>query len=347
MEHTNYTKKGATVEPEASPVNERKSRGRVIADSDASQPSVRPALRAKLNSGENFLKRKHGGVHPERVADYTPEFPVAVKEIGDEKEYWGLTDSSSYSEYAWAFLRRNRFYQRLIDGKLPNLTEENWEYAQDTDYEPPSGLVRLKHYREAYSVKTPVEWSGIHTFRDQLKTAKPTRREPHKVDVEWPSSRVALIFDIKPMLGKNTSAIDVQLAMAKVHLQSLAESEGALFPKKTKPPSKSLLRAQLRVADFLSAPHSPPPSAEEVSRIKANPFLKPVKAAKCRLTISQVAELIPSFDVKRTANKRRETTQTQKLNRASELAVGAWRNIYQRKFLNWLQFDDWGSLFSQ
>ena len=83
---------------------------------------------------------------------------------------------------------------------------------------------------------------------------------------------------------------------------------------------------------------------------------------KKKLTISDVAELLPSYDLKKQA-KRKTSTHTsdttpvlksigqlsilerkRKMDRTSALAGEAWDNIYNWHFLNWLQYDDWSWL---
>lgn len=295
--------------------------------------------RAKLDPRKALLKKKHGGVHPETVADYSPVYRVEIPPENTRDSYGALTDESTYSEYAWEFLRRNRFYQRLIDKGLPDLTVENWEYATNTECSPPVGIVYLKPYREGYATGTPVEWTGIHTFADQLKRAVPTTRASKIVDVAWPRSQVALTFDIGLLLGERTTAIESQIAMARAHLYQLAEAAGISPSTRIRSVDKKVLRAQLRVADLLSTPKMLSKAAES-----PNSNSRTVKSADTLLTINEVAGFLPSFDLKRTApigSKKSDTIKKQKQSRVSELAVGAWDNIYNWRFLQWLQFDDW------
>lgn len=70
---------------------------------------------------KHVAKKKHRGLHPPLVAEYLPKKKwLKIPSPNNENVYWGLTDQSSYTEYAWAFLRRNRFYQQLCDGD-PNV----------------------------------------------------------------------------------------------------------------------------------------------------------------------------------------------------------------------------------
>lgn len=301
---------------------------------------------AKLNPRAEILKKKYGGLHPVSVATYLPEFPLFIPTPNDEEKYGTLSDESPYSEYAWAFLRRNRFYQRLVDKGLPNLTKENWEYADGPKNATPIGLVHEKHYKERFTDGTRVEWWGIHTFEGPVKMATrgPQMSQPFKL--VWPKSQVALIFDVGPLLGDNTTAIDLQIDMAKVHLRELAKAAGISFPEKSRSPDRKLLRAQLRVADLLSSPQFPPRTTKPGEKSSAQPVKNADKLIKTWLTVNQVADLLPKFDLKRVSPKGNvdAATKAQRVNRASELVVGAWDNIYNWKFLPWLQFDNWDHL---
>ena len=304
----------------------------------AAQMKAEKERQARAYPRQALLKKKFGDVHPGDVADYVPKFPP-VLQSGSEREYGLLTDASSYSEYAWAFLRRNRFYQRLIDRAKPNITVENWEYANDLEDQPPIGLINQKPYKEAFAVGVPVEWWGIHSFQEQLrpKIDGPQYQEMRATD--WPMTQVSLTFDIGPMLGPTTAALDAQICIAKAYLQALAKSKNVSFPGKLKPPDKSLFRAQLRVADLLSAPQYSPVATDSYGQLKKNK-----KRNRTWLSISQVAELLPTYDLKRKGLNGAAATRTQKINRASELVKGAWDNIYNWKFLQALQFDNWEHL---
>jgi hypothetical protein len=303
------------------------------------QSNAEKRRKAKENPRHALMKKKFGGVHPSAIADYLPELPP-VLHATSEQAYGVLTDESTFSEYAWAFLRRNRFYQRLIDKAVPNITEANWEYANDRENQPPIGLMNLKPYKEAFASGVPVEWWGIHSFREQLRpiVASTLNQNMKRVELEWSLTQVSLTFDIGPMLGQTTAALDPQICIARAYLQSLAKKKEVLFPKKLKPPDKSLFRAQLRVADQLSAPQFPPDVIDSNGEVK-----KGKKKIRTWLTISQVADLLPAYDLKRKRSNG-ATTKVQKVNRASELAKGAWDNIYNWKFLQALQFDDWQHL---
>jgi len=302
--------------------------------------------KTKLNPRAAILKKKYGGLHPESVATYLPEFPLFIPTPNQEDEYGTLTDESPYSEYAWAFLRRNRFYQRLVDKGLPNLTKENWEYADGSEDASPIGLVHQKHYRERFADGTRVEWWGIHTFKGPIRMAA---RGPQIVEssrLDWPKTQVLLIFDVGPLLGDNTTAIDLQIDLAKVHLRERAKAAGISFPEKIRSPDKKLLRAQLRVADLLSSPQLLPRTAKSGEGGGARPIKKADKLVETWLTVTKVADLLPKFDLKRVSPNGNvdAATKAQRVNRASELVVGAWDNIYNWKFLPWLQFDNWDHL---
>lgn len=301
---------------------------------------------ATLNPRAKMLKKKYGGLHPMDVANYLPEFPLLIPKPNEEDRYGTLTDESPYSEYAWAFLRRNRFYQRLVDKVSPNLTLEKWEYADGSEKASPIGLVHQKHYKERFADGTRVEWWGIHTFKGPIRMAVrgPQIMESFKLD--WPKTQVLLIFDVGSLLGDNTTAIDLQIDLAKVHLRERAKAAGISFPEKIRSPDKKLLRAQLRVADLLSSPQLLPRTTKSGEGGRARPIKKTDKLVETWLTVTQVADLLPKFDLKRVSPNGNvdAATKAQRVNRASELVVGAWDNIYNWKFLPWLQFDNWDHL---
>lgn len=320
-----------------------------------------------LTTRDQVLEKQHGGVHPKRVDDYVPKFPIDIPAANNEKAYGVLTDSSTYSEYAWAFLKRNRFYQSIVDKrKITDLEIEHWGYFSNEQPLYPYALIKVKPYTEEHDgVGTKVEWCGIHSFLGQLRPLKqPGPKMARKViEIEFPKHQVGLIFDIGPTLGDNTTSIDQQIAMARIHLHELAEAEKFSVHRirKSRKPDKTTLRDQLRVADLLSSPSliSVPKNNDGTSANIPAELL-----AKSPLSISDVADLLSSFErhrgipdggknvtatalssspYKELSNNTKESKK-QLLSRMSTLSVDAWDNIYNWRFLNWLQYDDWSHL---
>jgi hypothetical protein len=312
---------------------------------------------------KNRVTKRHRGVHPPDVA--RPKLPVPISEDNSESSYWGLTDESSYAEYAWAFLRRNRYYQHLCDKRQPKIPLSIWGYRSSPDREWGYGLTRLKHYSTAYADGTP-QWDGIHPFVQQLGLLRVQQRaRPGAgLSVDHPNDQVAIVFDLGPLLGRGTTVIDIQLELARAHLHALtlayspdevgeADRESGVRPRGVTRPTKKLLRAHLRVADLLSSPErlaiakEPDPESSAAKRIATalrNLSQNYSPTSPVPLKTSDIVDLIPTYDLKRTSqNKQSLPSKDQRLNRASELAGGAWENIYKWRMLGWLQFDDWSS----
>jgi len=240
--------------------NEKKSLQRVAEASDSHHTQKNEKLTQKQNatSGnrpptlrEKLLKRKHGRVHPAAVDDYLPIDRMMISKTNQKDAYGPLTDNSTYSDYAWAFLRRNRFYQQLLDKSLTKHDIQYWGYRSSKATNHHLGLVDAKPYKELPGTGTKIRWWGIHSFLDQLEARAIHGKDT--VEIEWPATQVALIFDIDPVFGDGTTAINLQIELAKRHLHN---SVGTKLPilKKPRRPDKWLLRAQLRVADLLSSP---------------------------------------------------------------------------------------------
>lgn len=318
---------------------------------------------------ELFLKKKHGNVHPEMVVGYIPRHLVKIPKINTEDTYCDLTDKSTYSEYAWAFLRRNRFYQRFIDEGEHAFNFSDWGYLSSAESKPSYGLSKLKPYREGFFKNTPVQWSGIHTFRNRLISARP--RLQGLLHVDHPETQVAIIFDINALLGDKTTTIKHQLSMAEKHLYGLIAAAGMPQQPIGTAPNKKLLRAELRIADLFSQPATIT-RAIDISNQHRVTLASDVDESDVdefedsTMSISHVAtHYLPEFDIDRTAPTGEpdigrlitglgekqiadiSATRGQRVSRTSELAGKAWNNIYNWQFLKWLQYDDWDHLLRQ
>lgn len=322
-------------------------------------PKTKPDA-GMISAREMFLKRKHGSVHPDVVADFIPQGRVNIPKLNTADAYGRLTNASSYSEYAWEFLRRNRFYQSFIDEHEKHIFRfEDWGYICSPGGKPSFGIKRIKSYREGFRSHASVQWDGIHTFANQLKTVRPRRQG--WLDIEYPSTQVAFIFDINALFGKGTTAIDIQIAMAKKHLHALTVAAGIRISPLGNDPKKPLLRAQLRLADLLSHPKKLSRAAD--SNKDAQPdwtilLDEPdddIDEEINSLALSDIADyMLPDFDAKSDKNKSTadesvktdavRATKEQRAKKATELARGAWENIYNWRFLRWLQHDDWNHL---
>jgi len=84
--------------------------------------------------------------------------PETTKKFSNPKRKLSQVDMTikdSYNEFAWEFLRRNRFYQALVDGRKNLVPESRWGYTCHPNIERTHGLVRLKPYWETYQEGTP------------------------------------------------------------------------------------------------------------------------------------------------------------------------------------------------
>lgn len=306
-----------------------------------------------LSRASDGLQRHRGSVHPELVFNYRPKSQLVIPKPNSIDAYGDLTDTSSYSEYAWAFLKRNRFYQAMIDKAVPGFRLEQWGYVQkgrdQRDVEPSFGLMRLKHYCKGHSEGTAVEWFGIQSFQMDLDIAC-TMKKTSVQELDFPTTQLSLTFDLGPILGPGVPALDIQIKLAHRKLTQFMELRGVSEGKRKNEPNRRILRAQLRIADLLSSPKDPTFAIEklkargEVNQPRRESPLTTSEKLKLlqgpTITgIKEVAKLIPEFDLLRKRSER--LSNEQQVKRASELAIAAFRSIYQWQCLNWLQFDDW------
>jgi hypothetical protein len=329
-------------------------------------PNKSSASSRTRQPNNQLLQKKRGGVHPDIVSHLRNTPPWIIPKSNDKKTYGTLTDESTYSEYAWEFLRRNRFYQALIDKTKPAFDENDWGYRREPEAFPVYGIYGLppKRYDEAYAQGKPVEWYGIHDFvRDRLNImSRPGGR--NNTPLEHVRSQIEIIFDFGPVFGPGTPAIEIQIALAQEKLKELAGKFASELEKKTgvsivqrkNAPKKEILRAQLRIVDLLSEPEAlvmaqqsrakkTPGNANPQPRNPATDSqrskLQQLKSTK--IDIKDAAKFLPDFDLRRKKNSTLTTTQLE--GRASELAVAAYKSIYEWQCLNWLQFDDWITQF--
>jgi hypothetical protein len=205
------------------------------------------------------LKSQHGKFHPVQVADFQPDKSVCQKRPFTKNKYGGLNDQSTYEEYAWEFLRRNKFYQSLIDagtgGKAPHYPLPSWGYRQSDASEQNSaweyhcGLWSepYKHYSEAYS--DDLAWYPIEYLRQNMRGAL-----GRATKLEDASTQLHITIDLGQKFGPNVSGLKKQLEIAEQivtayhqYLKGGAWLKGELdiYPLK-----KGLLRRYLYVADL-------------------------------------------------------------------------------------------------
>ncbi len=205
------------------------------------------------------LKSPHSKFHPVQVADFQPDKSVCQKRPFTKNKYGNLNDQSTYAEYAWEFLRRNKFYQALIDAgtgeKVPHYPLPSWGYRQsdgseqNSEWEYHCGLWRepYKHYSEAYS--DDLGWYPIEYLRQNVCGAL-----GRVTKLEDASSQLHITIDLGHKFGPNVSGLKKQLEIAEQivttyhqYLKGGAWLNGELdiYPLK-----KGLLRRYLHVADL-------------------------------------------------------------------------------------------------
>jgi hypothetical protein len=280
-----------------------------------------------------LLKKDRSSVHPTDMLNFRPKTPINIPDKNNDNEYGSLTDKSSYSEYVWSFISRNRYYQRLVDKIIPGKDLENWENAIDQNLYSQTGIYTLKPYTEEYYEGAPVEWWGIHSFNERLNVVKPVHGKS-KAIIDYPKTQAAVIFDIDAILENKTTAIDIQVAIAKKHLYELSKKLGNNSSLSNRSFSKKLLRTQLRVADLLSAPKSLP-------KIRTDD-----KPSNTILEVGDVAKYLLKSDLYNNEKNKKlnYSNMDSDRKRVSELACLAWHNIYNMKSLQLLKFDNWDNI---
>lgn len=205
------------------------------------------------------LVRPTGKFHPEQVANFSSSKVVALARSFTKNKYGNLTDKSTYAEYAWEFLRRNKFYQALIDAhtddKVPHYPLPSWGYRQNdtngqsSEWDYHCGLWRepYKHYSEAYT--TDITWYPIEYMRQTMcgKLGRTTA-------LEDTSTQLHITIDLGHKFGPNVSGLKKQLEIAEqaiiaIH-SKLSGTQDYFAQLETHPIKKSILRRYLYVADL-------------------------------------------------------------------------------------------------
>jgi hypothetical protein len=198
-------------------------------------------------------------IHPAQLSFFKPKLKVPNPKNRNSKSYGFLDDNSSYAKYAWEFLRRNRFYQALIDGVHPSFSIDDWGYRATASHEAHFGLRQKKAYSQEYE-EIPPHWWPIAEVEDRMRPIHPNTRL-NTVSLEYPRDQIAVVFDLSPGFGPNTVALRTQADLIVAHLQCLVIQRAKLrghkidkVPEQVNKPSKQLLRTYLMTADLLSNP---------------------------------------------------------------------------------------------
>jgi hypothetical protein len=277
------------------------------------------------------IVKPHGSLHPLEVANVFPTHQIRPKSLGNEKRYGHLTNESSYHEYAWEFLRRNRFFQLMQDARddeqkqslAENYPEELW--APKLEYWEKSGvgLATHHHYSWPYKHTVPlkdgtldeqtVTWALIEYFGEQfhrLHNAHSTLSPLPEIDL----TRIPIMFDLTSIAG-NELALKRQLELVDQELRKLVEDYYQVEARERRPkdPPKELLRNYLKIVDLFSG-------KGESSAMKA-----------------VTATYFETLDSKE--NKRKSPQQQR--GTISSWAKEAFKYVYEGAYLTLLAHDRW------
>jgi hypothetical protein len=159
-------------------------------------------------------------------------------------------DDWTFGQWAWEFLRRNTEYQNdciaVEGGPAFSRAHRAAETARKW------GLRNLKPFKENYGYGTDCDWLSLKPKHHAAVEKK------RKIDLSLECGQVALIFDLNECLP-NSSALDVQLAQAKVWLDSwlYAYAQSRQQLPKSESVQKGKLFAYLRILDAFAL-ESPP-----------------------------------------------------------------------------------------
>jgi hypothetical protein len=178
--------------------------------------------------------------------------PVSAQPLGHAKREVckaELTVQDSYLEFAWEFMRRNRFYQALVDKNKKAVPESQWGYAWHATAPRVHGLVRFKPYWETYGEGSPPAWIGLDSFAERLPANVSIASKSVSVDLQ--AGQVAVVFDLAGLIH-GQSPWDIQVWALRERLQELCQLHFKIDVVSGKPPHKKVLLRRLRMFDLLS-----------------------------------------------------------------------------------------------
>lgn len=212
------------------------------------------------------LKRPHAGFHPEQIKYFEPQKGMLKQRELTATKYDGLTNSSAYASYAWAFLRRNKFYQALIDADSKDFNSlSTWGYRQSDNVQSgaeweyhcglwTSKLHKLKPYCEGYDEGTPLLWYPIEYVRQSICGGL-----GHNTTLEDKTTQLHITLDLGHKFGPNVAGIDKQLEIARQCIEARYKARAgrvSLAELEVSVPKKENLRRYLYIADQLTGKHS-------------------------------------------------------------------------------------------
>ena len=160
-----------------------------------------------------------------------------------------LNQKSSYHEFAWECLRRNRFYQALVDQRSNAVPDAEWGYRWHASAPRVHGLVRLKPYWETYNEGDPPAWVGLDSFAERLPAL--ADMAPRNVSLNLQPGQVAVVIDVAGLID-GQSPWDIQLWALRERLQEISQQQLQVDPISGKPPHRKVLLRRLKMFDLLS-----------------------------------------------------------------------------------------------
>jgi hypothetical protein len=183
--------------------------------------------------------RPSKGVNPEVTAIWKYDYSHTIN----------VNEESSYLEFAWECLRRNRYYMALIDNKRKSRPETEWGYQWHKNVARTHGLLELKPYTEGYNEGAPPRWIGLDSFAESLPTT--AALETITVPITLKPGQVAIVFD----LGGHfvDSPWNVQLFAAHEQLEKLAKKLYGVNGLSKKDKHKKVLVRRLAMFDEINS----------------------------------------------------------------------------------------------
>lgn len=253
-------------------------------------------------------QRPAEGMHPQNAEKLgSPKREIATIE---------LTGQDSYNEFAWEFLRRNRFYQAMLDGRKRQVPDSKWGYAWHPDAIRTHGLVRLKPYEEAYGDGDPPAWIGLDSFAEMLPTSVGMAFKTVPIDLR--PGQVAVVFDVAGLIH-GQSPWDVQAWAVRERLNELCKVQFQTTEIFGKPPHKKVLLRRLRMFDLLEKGTPLNTAASELHY-------------RVRKPVAKVKGALSPFSVENMQLKKSEPVTT-----AFDDANEAYKHVYRHGYLGLLR----------
>lgn len=273
-----------------------------------------------------LLKQSYRGVHPELLDQVIPNKAFKTDDRNSPDSYDRLTNESPFSHYAWAFLRRNRFYQAELDNMNLGYGIELWGHKSHAGTPANYGLMNAKPYEQLHDQGVAIEWEGIHSFFNR-HWQRNSQQPSFRAQLDFPAIQFHIVFDLDDVLGPSANAIDIQIKLAREMLLRRAAKMGLNPKEPAQRPNKNMkarLRSMLRVADLLSP-----------ERRRSGDGYELVWDINSQPSKLAVAERLLPCDLEDCIS------DDQKAKKASALAISAFKAIYHWELLNWLRFDPW------